>query len=53
MFKLLWPNYKWRFEKDVTDMLLENTKKALEAISESNPDLYNSLVAEDYYKKYL
>lgn len=33
--------------------VIANTKKALEAISESNPDLYDSLVAEDYYKKYL
>lgn len=33
--------------------VISNTKKALEKIQETNIDLYNNLVEQDYYKKYL
>ena len=33
--------------------VIDNTRKALEAIKNSNPELYNNLIKKDYYKKYL
>lgn len=33
--------------------VISNTRKALESLKETNVGLYNTLVAKDYYKKYL
>ena len=33
--------------------VIDNMKKALEALKNSNVELYNKLIAKEYYNKYL